>query len=46
MNIEQDLVLRDYWIGYLRERSLEVLGERFHITPCAIVDGLDRTAKG
>ena len=36
MSIEQDLVLREYWIGYLRERSLEVLGERFHITPCAI----------
>ena len=36
MSIEQDLVLREYWIGYLRERSLEALGERFHITPCAI----------
>ena len=36
MSIEQDLVLRDYWIKYLRERSLEALGERFHITPCAI----------
>ena len=36
MSIEQDLVLRDYWITYLRERSLEVLGERFHITPCAV----------
>ena len=32
MSIEQDLVLREYWIGYLRERSLEVLGEQFHIT--------------
>ena len=36
MSIEQDLILRDYWITYLRERSLEVLGEQFHITPCAI----------
>ena len=36
MSIEQDLVLREYWIAYLRERSLEVLGEQFHITPCAI----------
>ena len=36
MSIEQDLVLRDYWITYLRERSLEVLGERFELTPCAI----------
>ena len=36
MSIEQDLVLREYWITYLRERSLEVLGEQFHITPCAI----------
>ena len=36
MSIEQDLVFREYWIGYLRERSLEALGERFHITPCAI----------
>jgi len=32
MSIEQDLVLREYWITYLRERSLEVLGEQFHIT--------------
>ena len=37
MSIEQDLILREYWITYLRERSLEVLGERFHITPCAIL---------
>jgi len=36
MSIEQDLVLREYWIKYLRERSLETLGERFHITPCAV----------
>ena len=36
MSIEQDLVLRDYWIAYLRERSLETLGERFELTPCAI----------
>ena len=36
MSIEQDLILREYWTTYLRERSLEVLGERFHITPCAI----------
>ena len=36
MSIKKDLLIRDYWITYLRERSLEVLGERFHITPCAI----------
>ena len=36
MSIEQDLALREYWITYLRERSLEVLGERFELTPCAI----------
>ena len=35
-DLKKDLLIRDYWITYLRERSLEVLGERFHITPCAI----------
>jgi len=36
MSIKQDLAVRDYWIKYLRERSLEALGERFDLTPCAI----------
>jgi len=36
MNIERDLVLREYWAGYLQERSLESLGERFNLTPCAV----------
>ena len=36
MSIKKDLLIRDYWITYLRERSLEVLGERFELTPCAI----------
>ena len=36
MSIKKELLIRDYWITYLRERSLEVLGERFELTPCAI----------
>jgi hypothetical protein len=36
MNIERDLVLREYWAGYLQERSLDALGERFNLTPCAV----------
>ena len=35
-NIERDLVLREYWVGYIQERSLEALGERFTLTSCAV----------
>ena len=34
--LEKDLAIRDYWKGYLRDRSLEVLAERFGVSDVGI----------
>lgn len=36
MSIESDLIRRDYWRRYLRERSLETLGDRFGISTVTV----------
>lgn len=36
MTIHEDLIAREYWRGYLRERSLETLAERFGVSPVAV----------
>jgi hypothetical protein len=36
MSIDTDLDQRDYWLAYLRQRSLQVLAERFFVSTTAI----------